>query len=92
MGDARLDFTDPAARTAWLRDVWKQVSDACAAGEDATRAPGARDLGRREARRIIVEATENLTALFEAAGIDPAEPDVVPPMRAPGALDKTPVE
>ncbi|MFT3773455.1 MAG: hypothetical protein QM820_49395 [Minicystis sp.] len=54
---------------AWARDVHTQARDAAAAGEDATRAPGRRELGRRAARRIIGEASRKLGELFSFAGI-----------------------
>jgi hypothetical protein len=79
-GSARpLDWGDPAAVAAWLRDVHTQARDAVAAGDDATRPPGRRELGRRAARRIIREASRKLADLFLVTGLDPAEPP------APGA-------
>ncbi|MFT3774411.1 MAG: hypothetical protein QM820_54320 [Minicystis sp.] len=54
---------------AWARDVQTQARDATAAGEDATRAPGHRELGRRAARRIIREASRKLAELFTFAGV-----------------------
>ena len=64
-----LDWNDAAAVSAWARDVYVQVLDALAAGEDATRPPGRRELGRRAARRIVTEARRKLTDSFRYAGM-----------------------
>ena len=65
-----LDWADPTAVEAWARDLCVHVQDAVGAGEDATRPPGGRELGRRAARRLILEAEKNLTAAFGLARID----------------------
>lgn len=62
-----LDLTDPAATRAWLADLRTQIDDAVAAGEDATRPPGRRLLGRPMARSAIVEARHALDQLLAAA-------------------------
>jgi hypothetical protein len=64
---ATLAAHDPAALRAWLRDVRTQSRDVVAAGLDATAPLGERDLGRRAARRIIVDAESALEALFASA-------------------------
>ena len=68
-----LDWGDPAAVGAWLRDVHTQARDAIDAGKDATRSPGRRELGRRAARRIIDEASRKLSDLFRSTGVDTGE-------------------
>src|SRR5215468_4264037 len=71
-----LDLTDSSAVRAWLTDLHKNIKDAIAAGDDATRPPGERDLGRRTAREHILEAHRSLRLLIEAArrGL-PAKPE-----------------
>lgn len=61
-------LTDPTTRAAWLADVRAQTADIIAAGLDATAPPGERDLGRREARRIIREAGGALASRLAEAG------------------------
>jgi hypothetical protein len=62
-----LNVTDPAALRAWLAELRIQVDDAVAAGEDATRPPGQRDLGRAMARRKLLAARGAIQQLIEAA-------------------------
>jgi hypothetical protein len=50
----------------WLAALRAHVADVIAAGLDATAPPGKRDLGRRMARRHIVEAKHAIEALFAA--------------------------
>src|SRR5262245_23039411 len=45
-----LDFSDAAALRDWLRKLRSDIDDALAAGDDATRPPGERSLGRAMAR------------------------------------------
>ena len=65
-----LDWGDAAAVRAWARDVYTQARDATGAGEDATRPPGQRELGRAAARRIIDGARRKLDDAFRFAGVD----------------------
>ncbi len=65
----KLDWSDPDAVRAWARDILTQARDAIGAGEDATRPPGRRELGRRAARRIIAEADRAIGALGGFAGL-----------------------
>jgi hypothetical protein len=62
-----LDFGDLEALDRWLLDMTIHIRDATGAGEDATRPPGERDLGRRAARRIIVDADLALYQLLDVA-------------------------
>ena len=62
-----LDLSDPAAVRAWLAHLREQIEDAVAAGEDATRPPGKRELGRRSARRMIVQARRALRGILAMA-------------------------
>jgi hypothetical protein len=73
----RVDLADPAARAAWLEGMHEHVADLAAAALDATEAPARRDLGRREARRIIVESEEAIASAFAAVGHPP--PAAAPP-------------
>ena len=66
-----LDWNDPAAVNAWALDVQTQARDATDAGLDATAPPGARELGRAAARRIIDGARRKLDDAFRFAGITP---------------------
>lgn len=65
-----LDFGDPVALGAWLHAVREQARDIAAAGLDATAPPGARELGRKAARRIVTEAADKLELLFTEADLD----------------------
>jgi hypothetical protein len=62
-----LDLADPAVLRAWLADLRLQLDDALGAGDDATRPPGQRDLGRREARRLLFGARATIAALLASA-------------------------
>lgn len=62
-----LDLADRGAVSAWLVTLRTQVDDALAAGEDATRPLGERDLGRRVARRILLDARDVIRGLLAAA-------------------------
>jgi hypothetical protein len=48
-----------------------QTADIIAAGLDATAPPGGRELGRRAARRQIIEAGRKIGDLFILVGLDP---------------------
>src|SRR5262245_42603513 len=78
---AHVDLTDPAARAAWLAAMRESTLDALAAGEDQTRPPGARDLGRREARRILTDAGRSIGQLLAAAGFVPGDTSHARPLR-----------
>ncbi len=67
----RLDWHDPHAVAAWLADMRDQTADIIAAGLDATAPPGGRELGRRAARRQIIEAGRKIGDLFILVGLDP---------------------
>ena len=62
-----LDFGDPEAMRWWFARLRAQIEDVIAAGEDATRPPGQRRLGRAAAREAIEEAGRALEQLLEAA-------------------------
>lgn len=62
-----LDLTDREIARAWLADLRAQIDDVMAAGEDATRPPGRRALGRAVARNAITEGRHALTRLLAAA-------------------------
>jgi hypothetical protein len=81
---ARLDFTDRAAVAAWGADVATQLADLVAAAEDATRPLGARELGRRAARRAITESAEKLRGALVYAGLTPERGGDEPPPPASG--------
>lgn len=74
MSLAQVDLSDPAIRAAWLAELHEQTSDALAAALDATAPPAARDLGRREARRIITGAERAIGQMLAAAGFVPKGP------------------
>ena len=61
-----LDFRDAKAVRKWLAALECAWQDAVAAGDDATRAPGARVLGRAEARSHVLGARQQLLCLMEA--------------------------
>ena len=65
-----LDWGDPVAVNTWALDVYTQARDATGAGEDATRPPGQRELGRAAARRIIDGARRKLDDALRFAGLD----------------------
>jgi len=62
-----LDFTDAKEVERWLDAVDCAAKDAIAAGDDATRPPGRRLLGRATARAHVAEARHKLRSLVEAA-------------------------
>jgi len=62
-----VPFADATAVRGWLKEVRTQVDDGLGAGEDATRPLGRRTLGRRMARRKVMDAQRALLELFEAA-------------------------
>jgi hypothetical protein len=62
-----LDLGDPEAMSAWLARLRAQIDDVIAAGEDATRPPGQRRLGRAAARQAMTEARRALEQLLSAA-------------------------
>ena len=64
---AAVDLANHAAAQAWLTALTEQVEDLAAAGEDATRPPGERDLGRRSARRMVLDARDAIRELLDAA-------------------------
>src|SRR6185437_5186893 len=51
---ARLDLGDRGQVPRWLKELDTQIKDAVAAGEDATRPPGQRTLGRSLARKHLM--------------------------------------
>lgn len=71
-----LDWTDVNAVKVWARGVCITARDAIGAGEDATRPPGKRELGRAAARRIIEDTGSQLDHAMQHAGI--REGDGVP--------------
>ena len=56
----------------WLTELRTQIKDAVSAGEDATRPTAKCEVGRRAARRLLVEARGALDQLLRAAecGLD----------------------
>ncbi len=62
-----LSFRDPDAVRAWLTHLRAQIEDVVAAGDDATRAPGERRLGRAAAREAIEVGRRALEHLLAAA-------------------------
>jgi len=62
-----LNLADLAKVRVWLDRVETHVKDALAAGEDATRPPARRDLGRRTARSALLEARQSLQRLLHVA-------------------------
>ena len=62
-----LDFSDREAVRAWLRELRTQVAEIAAAGEDATRPPGKRALGRATARSTILEAQRAIEQMIATA-------------------------
>lgn len=65
-----LDFGDPEAVHAWLAPLRARIEDVIAAGEDATRPPDQRGLGRAAARQAIAEARRALEQLLEPAATE----------------------
>ena len=80
---ARLDFTNEAARAAWLADVAAQVADLEAAALDATAPEMDRELGPKAARRQIAEAAGKLRAALSYAGHVAEEGDAARPTTDP---------
>lgn len=81
-----LDLADPAVRRDWLAGVRSHFADLAAAALDATEPPGKRDLGRREAKRIVVAASAAVCAALDAAGapdVDEADRAILPAKIAP---------
>ena len=66
-GTDPLDWSDHEAVRAWLRELRTQIDEIVGAGEDATRPPGERALGRAAARRAILEAQRALGQMLAAA-------------------------
>lgn len=64
---AALDLHQPAVFRAWLVSMRSHIDDLHAAGEDATRPLGDRDLGRRTAREAIRDAKAALDELLLSA-------------------------
>jgi len=62
-----LDFSDAKVVAQWLAVVDCAWQDAVGAGDDATRAPGARVLGRATARGQVLGARQQLMCLMKAA-------------------------
>jgi hypothetical protein len=67
-----LNLTDRKAVSAWLTDLRKNIKDVVSAGKDAMRPLAQRDLGRRTARHLLLEAADALAQLIETAerGLD----------------------
>ena len=66
-GAVALDFSDREAVRAWLTELRTQIDEVVAAGEDATRPPGERALGRATARGAILAARNALGQMLAAA-------------------------
>ena len=62
-----LDLGDPIAARTWLLSLRETLRDATSAGEDQTRPPGRRRLGRATARETIAEASEAAEAMLALA-------------------------
>jgi hypothetical protein len=76
-----LDLADPEEVRRWLDKLDGDVRDIVAAGDDATRPLGQRDLGRRTAREQILESGRSLHLLVEALRRSlPASPDAGDPV------------
>jgi hypothetical protein len=73
---APLRVSDPGELCTWLDSLQSGIDDAIAAGDDATRPPSQRALGRTMARQKILESRHALRQLLEAArrGVAPATP------------------
>lgn len=65
---AALDWSDAAAVQRWGAALRENIDDIAAAGEDQTRPPGARDLGRRAARHTILDGKRSLVRDLAFAG------------------------
>jgi hypothetical protein len=62
-----LDLGNPPVARAWLLSLRETLRDATSAGEDQTRPPGRRRLGRAMARETITEASEAAEAAIAVA-------------------------
>jgi hypothetical protein len=62
-----LDLGNPPVARAWLLSLRETLRDATSAGEDQTRPPGRRRLGRAMARETITEASEAAEAAIASA-------------------------
>lgn len=80
-----VDLADPAARAHWIRAAQEHARDLAAAALDQVAPPQDRDLGPRQARRIITEAADALEAMFAAA-----EPESPTPPGAPSPESSPP--
>jgi hypothetical protein len=78
-----IDLHNPLEVRAFVRDLQTKIADLAAAAEDATRPIGERELGRRAARRIVLDSNHAIRNALVAAGL--AEPDETPPASGPRA-------
>ena len=62
-----LDLGNPTAARTWLLALRETLRDAPSAGEDQTRPPGRRRLGRAMARETITEASDAAEAAIAVA-------------------------
>ncbi len=62
-----LNWEDPAACAAWLRDLRRCAEDALSIAEDQTAPVRDRRLGRAIAVELLTEASESLSDLFDYA-------------------------
>ena len=70
-----IDLRDPAAVLEWIARVEAVADDAIGAAEDQLRPVNRRELGPRQARRLIREAKVSLGSLFAIArGALPSDP------------------
>jgi hypothetical protein len=80
-----LDWSDPAARRAWLELLRVKVVDLVAVAEDAAKPRLERFFSRAEQRRRIAELERGLLALLDEAAGTLRPVAVVPPERSSGA-------
>ena len=73
-GPDPLDFGDSEAVRAWLRELRTQIDEVTAAGEDATRPPGQRALGRAGTRRAILDAQRAIEQMLAATDLGTRAP------------------
>ncbi len=87
-----LDWTDRAACESWLNALDTAAKDLEAVGEDQTRDPADRDLGRRAARRMHAEAAHSVESLiaFARAGLAWLARDDDPPSGDPAGSGGSP--
>jgi len=64
---AALDLNDHAALSAWLASVESAVDDVVGVAEDQLRPVDDRDLGRRQARRLLSDGRATLCDLVALA-------------------------